>query len=70
MCKNIQNPIRNCSFFVSLDTLLLICDTISNLMSICDLFGKDLEPKTVEFAHFADLEFSKNARLLNCTGFH
>ena len=39
-------------------------------MSICDLFGKDLEPKTVEFAHFADLEFSKNARLLKCTGFH
>ena len=39
-------------------------------MSICDLFGKDLEPKTVEFAHFADLEFSKNATLINCTGFH
>ena len=40
------------------------------LMSIYDLLGKDLDPKTIGFGSFAALKFSKNSKSLKCTGFY
>ena len=56
--------------FACLNALIVISNTIFNLMSIYDLFGKDLEHKIVAFTSFAALEFLKNDRLLKCTGFY
>ena len=50
--------------------MIVISDTIFNLMSIYDLFGKDLDPKIVAFTSFVALEFLKNDELLKCIGFY
>ena len=56
--------------FACLKALILIINTIFNLMSIYDLFGKDLDSKIVAFTSFVALEFLKFDRLLKCTGFY
>ena len=56
--------------FACLKALILIINTIFNLMSIYDMFVKDLDPKMLPLTSFAALEFLKNDILSKCTGFY
>ena len=69
-CAKYSKAKQNFFICACLNALIVISNTIFNLMSIYDMFVKDLDPKILAFTSFVALEFLKNDILSKCTGFY